>query len=84
MEVYSCLQCDDWVKEKYRVSDERWSLLDSHGNLKYFCKREWENKIYMIGNYHITRSYVDTVMGACMTIVNVTFLDAENRYRTQI
>ena len=37
MEVYFCLNCEDWIKEKDRVFDEGWSLLDSDGNLKYFA-----------------------------------------------
>ena len=35
MEVYFCLNCDDWVKQKERVFDQGWSLMDQDGNLNY-------------------------------------------------
>ena len=36
MEVYFCLNCDDWVKSKERVFDQGWSLFDQDGNLNHF------------------------------------------------
>ena len=33
--VYFCLNCDDWVRDKSRVLEERWSLFDDKGNLRY-------------------------------------------------
>ena len=35
MEVYFCLNCDDWVKQKEKVFDDGWSLFDHDGNLEY-------------------------------------------------
>ena len=35
-EVYFCLNCDDWVKDKSRVLDKGWSLFDMAGNLNQF------------------------------------------------
>ena len=32
--VYFCLNCNDWVKNKYAVLDPNWSLLDERGNLR--------------------------------------------------
>ena len=36
MEVFFCLNCDDWVQEKSRVLDKGWSLFDMAGNLNQF------------------------------------------------
>ena len=33
-EIYSCLNCDDWVKDKSRVMDANWSLNDQNGDLR--------------------------------------------------
>ena len=33
-ETYFCLNCEDWVKEKFRVYDRNWSLLDQDGYLR--------------------------------------------------
>ena len=35
-EVYFCLNCEDWVKEKSRVLDKGWSLFDTAGNINHF------------------------------------------------
>ena len=35
IEVYFCLNCEDWVKEKERVFEEGWSLFDKDGYLNY-------------------------------------------------
>ena len=35
-EVFFCLNCEDWVKEKSRVLDNGWSLYDKDGNLDHF------------------------------------------------
>ena len=32
MEVYFCLNCDDWVQDKSKVLDNGWSLFDQYGN----------------------------------------------------
>ena len=32
--VNFCLNCDDWVKDKTKVLDSNWTLLDSRGNLR--------------------------------------------------
>ena len=34
--VYFCLNCDDWVRDKSKVLDPGWSLLDLDGNLNHF------------------------------------------------
>ena len=36
MELYFCLNCDDWVKYKDRVLDHNWSLFDQDGYLNRF------------------------------------------------
>ena len=36
MEVYFCLNCEDWVKLKDNVFDQGWSLFDQDGNLNHF------------------------------------------------
>ena len=36
MEVYFCLNCDDWVKYKSKVFDQGWSLFDGEGNLNQY------------------------------------------------
>jgi hypothetical protein len=36
MEVYFCLNCNDWVKEKDKVLDQGWSLFEQDGNLNHF------------------------------------------------
>ena len=36
MEIYFCLNCEDWIKHKNKVLDEGWSLFDQDGNLNYF------------------------------------------------
>ena len=33
--TFFCLNCDDWVRQKTRVLEEGWSLLDEAGNLRY-------------------------------------------------
>ena len=35
MELYFCLNCDDWVKYKDRVLDDGWSLFDRDGHLNH-------------------------------------------------
>ena len=35
-EVYFCLNCDDWVRDKSKVLDPGWSLFDLDGNLNHF------------------------------------------------
>ena len=34
METYFCLNCEDWIKEKTRVFDQGWTLLDQYGYLR--------------------------------------------------
>ena len=34
METYFCLNCDDWVKDKERVFEHGWTLLDQYGYLR--------------------------------------------------
>ena len=34
-EVYFCLNCEDWVKDKSKVFHEHWSMFDKDGNLRY-------------------------------------------------
>ena len=36
MEVFFCLNCDEWIKDKDKVFDFGWSLFDQDGNLNYF------------------------------------------------
>lgn len=36
MEIFFCLNCEDWVKDKSRVLDHGWSLFDEDGNLNQF------------------------------------------------
>ena len=33
-ETFFCLDCDDWIKDKTRVFDEDWTLLDNNGFLR--------------------------------------------------
>ena len=35
MDVYFCLNCEDWVQNKSNVLDYGWSLFDQDGNLNY-------------------------------------------------
>ena len=35
MEVYFCLNCEDWVQHKNNVPNNGWSLFDQDGNLNY-------------------------------------------------
>ena len=35
MEVYFCLNCEDWVQHKNNVLNNGWSLFDQDGNLNY-------------------------------------------------
>ena len=35
MDLYFCLNCDDWIKYKGNVLDIGWSLFDTDGNLSY-------------------------------------------------
>ena len=35
-EIFFCLNCEDWIKDKTKVLDHGWSLFDQDGNLKYF------------------------------------------------
>ena len=34
-QVFFCLNCDDWVKDKSKVLEQDWSLFDIKGNLRY-------------------------------------------------
>ena len=36
MEIYFCLNCEDWIKDKSKVLNPGWSLFDQDGNLNYF------------------------------------------------
>ena len=36
MEIFFCLNCEDWIKDKSKVIDPEWSLFDQDGNLNYF------------------------------------------------
>ena len=33
MDTYFCLNCEEWIKDKARVFDQDWTLLDQHGYL---------------------------------------------------
>ena len=35
MEVFFCLNCDDWVQEKAAVFDKVWTMFDEAGALRY-------------------------------------------------
>ena len=35
-QLYFCLNCDDWIRDKNRVHDHGWSLFDLDGNLNNF------------------------------------------------
>ena len=35
IEVYFCLNCEDWVQHKSNVLEKGWSLFDQDGNLNY-------------------------------------------------
>ena len=34
-EIFFCLNCEDWVKEKQNVLEPGWSLFDEDGNLNH-------------------------------------------------
>ena len=36
MEIYFCLNCDDWIVDKSVVLQPGWSLFDLAGNLRHF------------------------------------------------
>ena len=40
METYFCLNCDDWIKEKTKVFDQGWTLLDPYGYLRRDIQRD--------------------------------------------
>ena len=91
MEVYFCLNCDDWVKEKGRVFDQGWSLFDLDGNLNNFVWKGTQlraEKMYMVVDYRIALSF--WLMGAhttcvfqfyVVTHVIVVLNNAKYRYR---
>ena len=33
--VQFCLNCEDWIRDKSKVLDKNWTLLDQAGNLRY-------------------------------------------------
>ena len=35
MEVFFCLNCDDWIQEKAAVFDKGWTMFDEAGALSY-------------------------------------------------
>ena len=35
MQLYFCLNCDDWIKDKSKVLDQGWSLFNQDGNLNH-------------------------------------------------
>ena len=72
--VFFCLNCNDWIKDKSKVFDQGWTLMDQEGFLRQGIgnvENGWEEKrkSMVVNLLHCTFLLMQ-LMGAPVTCVN--------------